>query len=110
MPIAPCDGPAPKAPGGGIIGGGGDAIGPCGAIIPGGIAPSPGFDGAASVVPQLRQNFMPGGFSPRHTPQMLGNPAGGGGVCPKPGASELPQFRQNDDPDGLSWPHIEQRI
>jgi len=71
----------------------------------------------ASALPQLRQNFMPGGFSPRHTPhtEMLGNPCAGGGVCanacaPVPGLSELPQFRQNDDPAGLSWPHIEQRI
>jgi hypothetical protein len=62
----------------------------------------------ASELPQLRQNFIPGGFSPWHTAHttILGNPAGGGGVC----ARELPQFRQNDDPPGLSWPHIEQRI
>ena len=68
-----------------------------------------------SALPQLRQNFIPGGFSPRHTPQMAGNPGGGVGVCPyaggaTAGASELPQLRQNDDPAGLSWPHIEQRI
>jgi hypothetical protein len=56
---------------------------------------------------------MPGGFSPRHTPQMLGNPGAADGVCAKacgPAVNELPQFKQNDDPGGLSWPHIEQRI
>src|SRR5688572_1560948 len=48
-----------------------------------------------SAVPQLRQNFIPGGFSPRHTTQttLLGNPDCAGGVF----ARELPQFRQNDD-------------
>ncbi len=87
---------------------GGDAIGPGGGIMPGaigGIAP-----GALIALPQLRQNFIPGGFSPRQTLQMLGNPAAGGEVCAKAGAIELPQFRQNEDPGGLSWPHIEQRI
>jgi hypothetical protein len=69
----------------------------------------------ASELPQLRQNFMPGGFSPWHTPhtEMPGNPCAEGGVCAKacaPEDSELPQFRQNDDPAGLSWPHFEQRI
>lgn len=63
---------------------------------------------AASGAPQLRQYFIPGGFSARHLPHSdaLGNPCGTAGVC----ARELPQFRQNDDPSGLSWPHIEQRI
>ena len=37
----------------------------------------------ASALPQLRQNFIPGGFSPRHTPHTVGNPAGAAGVCPK---------------------------
>jgi hypothetical protein len=64
----------------------------------------------ASALPQLRQNFIPGGFSPRQTPHTVGNPAGAAGVCPNAGASELPQLRQYADPDGLSWPHIEQRI
>jgi len=77
-------------------------------------AGDPALD-CASALPQLRQNFMPGGFSPRHTPhtEMPGNPCTEGGVCAKacaPDVSELPQFRQNDDPAGLSWPHIEQRI
>jgi hypothetical protein len=67
--------------------------------------PTPGCE---SALPQLRQNFMPAGFSPRHVPhsKMPGNPCAAGGVC----AKELPQFRQNDDPAGLSWPHFEQRI
>ena len=47
-------------------------------------APYAGADGwvAASAAPQDRQNFMPGGFSPRHTLQITGagNPAGGAGV------------------------------
>jgi hypothetical protein len=63
-----------------------------------------------SALPQLRQYFMPGGFSPRHTTHSPGNPWAGDGVCPWACARELPQFRQNDDPVGLSWPHIEQRI
>jgi hypothetical protein len=94
-------GPGPKAP---IAGTGGDAIGPDGAS---------GTFGelAASALPQLRQNFMPGGLSPRHTWHVFeGNPCGRAGVCPNAGASELPQLRQNDDPGGLSWPHFEQRI
>jgi hypothetical protein len=118
-------------PGGIAIGPGGIAIGPGGGIIPG--IPPPGAppgipdmggdafgpDGAdmppdavaESALPQLRQNFIPGGFSPRQTLQVLGNPWGLAGVCCwYAGASELPQFRQNDDPGGLSWPHIEQRI
>lgn len=69
-----------------------------------------------SAPPQLRQNFIPGGFSPRHAGQIVGNPGPEPGVWAKAcgadavGASELPQFRQNDEPAGLSWPHIEQRI
>lgn len=93
----------PYSGGGGACGG--DAIGPDGASMP-------GCDAFWSALPQLRQNFMLGGFSPRHTPQTLGvgNPWGRAGVCPNAGANELPQLRQNDDPGGLSWPHIEQRI
>jgi len=99
-------------PGGGMCGMapiGGDAIGPAGGII---CAGTFGCEAFWSALPQLRQNFMPGGFSPRHTLQVLdvGNPWGRAGVCPNAGANELPQFRQNDDPGGLSWPHIEQRI
>jgi hypothetical protein len=100
-------GPGPiPGPGGGIGG-----IGPGGGI--GGIGPGGGVAIALRALPQLRQNFMPGGFSPRQTEHRLGNPWAGGGVWPKAGAagaSELPQFKQNDDPGGLSWPHIEQRI
>lgn len=87
---------------------GGDAIGPAGAIMPAGTLLTP----PESALPQLRQNFMPGGLSPRHTLQVfaVGNRWGGAGVCPNADASELPQLRQNDDPAGLSWPHTEQRI
>jgi len=114
MPIGPGGGMCGEAigPGGGMCGAapiaGGDAIGPDGASI---VAGTLGCD-APSALPQLRQNFMPGGFSPRHTLQILGvgNPWPRAGVCPNAGASELPQLRQNDDPGGLSWPHIEQRI
>jgi hypothetical protein len=66
--------------------------------------------GAPSAVPQLLQNFIPGGFSPRHAPQIVGNPADGPGVCACTAGSELPQFKQNAEFGGLSWPHIEQRI
>ncbi len=100
IPGAPYAGPVPGAPyPGGAIGGG----------------TSPGDD-MPSAPPQLRQNFMPGGFSPRHAPQIVGNPGPGAGVWAKAcggdaaGARELPQLRQNDEPAGLSWPHIEQRI
>ena len=63
-----------------------------------------------SVAPQLRQNFIPGGFSPRHAPQITDNPAAGPGVCAVGGgAIALPQFKQNDDPGGLWWPQLEQR-
>jgi hypothetical protein len=33
-----------------------------------------------SALPQLRQNFMPGGLSPRQTGHWVGNPGGGAGV------------------------------
>jgi hypothetical protein len=97
----------PIGPGIGIWPGIGIGVGPGRGAIG---APNAGSAAPVGVnaLPQLRQNFIPGGFSPRHMPQTmtLGNPACGGGVC----ARELPQFRQNDDPPGLSWPHIEQRI
>ena len=111
--------------GAGIIGAGPGAITPLlGAIV---AAPGPTIVGAigwpiigapctgvpASPVPQARQNFMPGGFSPRQVGQITGNPGAACGVWnpgDATGASELPQLRQNDDPGGLSWPHIEQRI
>ena len=104
-----------NGPGGGIaIAPRGDAIGGL-AIGPGGMPIGGATSGGgaaveASALPQLRQNFIPGGFSPRQTPHTLGNPGAAEGVCANEGASELPQFRQNDDPGGLSWPHIEQRI
>jgi hypothetical protein len=92
---------------------GGVANGPDGGIIG---APRPGAkEGEPGVVccnvaPQLRQNFIPGGFSPRHAPQITDNPAPGPGVCAVGGgASALPQFRQNDEPTGLWWPQLEQR-
>jgi hypothetical protein len=48
-----------------IAGDGGEAIGPDGATTPGGgAAGRPGLEGAVSALPQLRQNFIPGGFSP----------------------------------------------
>jgi hypothetical protein len=123
IPGMPPSGPyAGTAPGGGV----GDPIGPEGipdSAAPSGLGVGPGRGrpigvpnaGApglvtGSALPQLRQNFMPSGFSPRHTTQMPGNPGAGGGVCATACARELPQFRQNDDPVGLSWPHIEQRI
>jgi hypothetical protein len=55
---------APSAPpeGGAIIG----------APPPVGIA----FAVCPSALPHARQNFIPGGFSPRHTPQITGNPGG----------------------------------
>ena len=78
-----------------------------GPLGPPGMGPGGGI-ACASELPQLRQNFMPGGLSPRQTGHVMGNPGGGAGVGAW--ASELPQFKQNDDPSGLSWPHIEQRI
>jgi len=126
IPIGPGGGMAPIGPGGGMPARGGGAacagagLPCCAAMIwrtasgvsAISVAGTGMADGGApaSALPQLRQNFMPGGFSPRHTPHTLGNPAAGAGVWPKAGASELPQLRQNADPDGLSWPHIEQRI
>jgi hypothetical protein len=90
----------------------GDETSPPGAIIgapvAGACAGEPGE--VCSVAPQLRQNFIPAGFSPRHAPQMAGNPPAGAGVCVGGGASALPQFKQNDDPGGLWWPQAEQRI
>ena len=118
--VLPCgtrDGPegAAIAAGGGIAICGGIPAGPDGDIIGapiagGGIigapiigAPIAGDPGVvcASAAPHCRQNFIPGGFSPRHTPQIVGNPRPGAGVCAT-GASALPQFRQNADPGGLS--------
>ena len=101
----------------GVDNGTGDAIGPPGggAIIG---APTAGAnDGEPGVVwpsvaPQLRQNFIPGGFSPRHEPQITiapGNPAPGAGVDAGAAASAVPQFKQNDDPGGLWCPQAEQR-
>jgi hypothetical protein len=95
---------------GGIYGpGGGDIIGAPTAGPTGFIAGVVGC--SASVAPQLRQNFMLPGFSPRHCAQMtVGNPDDGGGVAVAGGASAVPQFRQNDEPGGLWWPQAEQRI
>ena len=113
MPIAPPDGgwgAIIGAPCGGIIGA------PAGGIIgPEGPPPGSVLGFAASAEPHARQNFIPGGFWPWHTPQITGNPAAPDAVWTDGGAtgaadSELPQLRQNDDPAGLSWPHIEQRI
>jgi hypothetical protein len=115
-PLAGIDGNPPIGPDG-IPG-----IGPPSAACEAGIGPgaagraaasrSPSPAIGASALPQLRQNFIPAGFSPRHTPQTVvaGNPWAGSWVGAYAWASELPQFRQNDDPAGLSWPHIEQRI
>ena len=66
--------------------------------------------GSASDAPHDRQNFMPGGLSPRQTLQMMGNPPPAAGVCWMAGASALPQFKQNDDPNGLSWPQTRHLI
>jgi hypothetical protein len=71
-----CGAGVANGPGGGIIGpggmpmptDGGDAIGPAGASMPAGTC----GDDAASALPQLRQNFMPGGLSPRQTLQTFG--------------------------------------
>lgn len=110
---SPVSGPAGNPPIGpdGIPG-----IGPpSGAGVGPGLPIGPAYAGRPALVPgsalpQLRQNFIPGGFSPRQAPhtEVLGNPCAGPGVCPKacaledPMESELPQFRQNDDPAGLS--------
>jgi hypothetical protein len=61
-------GPMPGAPYAGGPIGGGDIIGGPGTV--------------PSAPPQLRQNFIPGGFSPRHEPQIVGNPGAEGGVWP----------------------------
>jgi hypothetical protein len=111
--IPPPDGRAgATTTGGGTIAGadGGAIIGapPSGAPImgaPPSIAGDPGVVWP-KLVPHERQNFIPGGFSPRHTVQITGNPDAATGVC----ARALPQLRQNDDPGGLSWPQTEQRI
>jgi hypothetical protein len=68
--------------------------------------------GIESDAPQLRQNFIPCGFSPRHAGQIMGTigaTATTGGAATA-AASALPQFRQNDAPGRLSWPQAEQRI
>src|SRR5262245_11962286 len=99
-------------PGGGSLlgSGAGVANGPGGGIADGAIIGAPTATGpAASDTPQLRQNFMPGGFSPRHALQIVGNPPLAAGVCASAAASALPQFKQNDDPGGLWWPQAEQR-
>jgi hypothetical protein len=111
-PIGCATGGAINGPDGAAIGDG-VANGPAGGATIG--APSGGANAGepgvvCSAAPQLRQNFIPGGFSPRHDPQMIaGNPPLGAGVCVGGGASALPQFRQNDDPGGLWWPQDEQR-
>ncbi len=74
-------------------------------------APTAGIPTEASAAPQLRQNFIPAGFSPRHVVQMTtGNPDPAPGVAVGGGTSAVPQFKQNDDPGGLWWPQAEQRI
>jgi hypothetical protein len=112
--------PPPTPPDGAMV-----EIGPAGGMpdIAPGVGARPGagcgYAGAGiapSELPQLRQNFMPGVFSPRHEGQkVVGNPGAGTGVFAAPGAAPIParpvpQFRQKDDPGGLSWPHIEHRI
>jgi hypothetical protein len=104
-----------SGPGGGI-----PASGPAGAGIGAGIAgvaigciAGPAGCALASEVPQLRQNRMPGAFSPRHDGQITGNPPAGAGVlfgAPPLATSEVPQFKQNAAPGGLSWPQFAQRI
>ena len=98
--------------GGNLLGiGAGVANGPGGGMPGGGAiigAPTAGV-GGWSAVPQFRQNFMPGGFSPLHDVQIVGNPAAAPGVCAGAAASAEPQFKQNDDPGGLWWPQAEQR-
>jgi hypothetical protein len=70
--MAPGIGPG-MAPGIGPGIGIGPAIGPGRPAKPGEAA------AGARALPQLRQNFMPGGFSPRHTPHTAaaGNPEAG---------------------------------
>ena len=103
----------------GVEYGTGDAIGPPGggAIIgapPAGAGANDGEPGVVceSVAPQLRQNFIPGGFSPPHPLHLTmppGNPPPEAGVDAGAAASAVPQFKQNDDPGGLWWPQAEQR-
>jgi len=90
-PTGPYPGPAGGAEGNPPIGPDGmPGIGPPSAAIAAGIGPGgPGIGAAiagrppaaagASALPQLRQNFIPGGFSPRQVPHttMAGNPCGG---------------------------------
>lgn len=97
--------PIGRALSGGAIIGAPYIGGPGGAAIAGALGAV-----AVSPDPQLRQNFIPGGFSPRHTAHIVGNPPLTAGVCATAVVSELPQLRQNDDPGGLSWPQTEQRI
>jgi hypothetical protein len=87
-PPSAAAGPA-SGPGGGMPSGIDPGIGPGIAGIGPGIAPGPGLGrapganpgppGCASAVPQLRQNFIPTGFSPRHTlhTTVPGNPWAG---------------------------------
>lgn len=95
--------------GGGVIGAPTGAL--AGTLTTGPLGAYAGAPGAvaASAVPQLRQNFMPGGFSPRQAAQIAGNPGPGPGVCAGAAANAEPQFKQNDDPGGLWWPQAEQR-
>jgi hypothetical protein len=76
--IDPCIGPGIAGIGPGItgIGPGTAGIGPGPGRAPGA---NPGPPGCASAVPQLRQNFIPAGFSPRHTlhTTVPGNPWAG---------------------------------
>jgi hypothetical protein len=103
----------PANPGGAAIGiAGGAAIGTEPGVAIGCIAGPTGC-AFASDVPQLRQNRIPGAFSPRHDGQITGNPPAGAGVlfgAPPAAASEVPQFKQNAAPGGLSWPQFAQRI
>jgi hypothetical protein len=65
---------------GGAIGAIGGAIGAIAAIVGAiGAGRGPAAVAGASALPQLRQNFIPGGFSPRQTPQTIaaGNPGAG---------------------------------
>jgi hypothetical protein len=79
----------------------------CAPRIGGAVMSAGGRPTAGKPLPQLRQNFIPTGFSPLQVGQITGNPGTTTGVC---AASPLPQFRQNAAPTGLSWPHAEQRI
>ncbi len=114
-PGGPAGGANAGAPGGepgganaGAPGGGGANAGAPGGEPGGANAGAPGVV-PASAAPQLRQNFIPGGFSPRQVVQITGNPAPAPGVCAGAAANAVPQFKQNDDPGGLWWPQAEQR-